>query len=216
LAFSGEHTISSGFANQTSLTLLARLRHSPADQDAWAEFVRRYGPQVCRWCRRWQLQEADADEVTQLVLVRLSNRMRTFQYDPSQSFRAYLRTVARYAWCDFLESSNRPDVGRGGSDLLKLLETAEAGTDLVHRLNEAFDEELLEEAQSRVRQHVEPHTWQAFQLTGLQGMSGAEAAKQLGMKIGTVFKAKSKVQQMLREEIGQLEEPCVPASQQGR
>src|SRR5262245_30445388 len=72
----------------TSTTLLRRLQHEPADQEAWAEFVRRYGPQVYRWCRRWRLQEADAEDVTQAVLVRLSARMRTFSYDPVRSFRA--------------------------------------------------------------------------------------------------------------------------------
>ena len=32
-------------------------------------------------------QEADAKDVTQMVLVRLAERMRTFAYDPSKSFR---------------------------------------------------------------------------------------------------------------------------------
>ena len=37
--------------------------------------------------------------------------MRTFHYDPAKSFRAYLKTLARYAWCDFLEASRRPGAG---------------------------------------------------------------------------------------------------------
>ena len=93
---------------QTSTTLLGRLRHEPADQAAWGQFVERYGPLVYAWCRQWRLQEADAEDVTQAVLVRLSARMRTFTYDPAKSFRAYLMTLARYAWCDFLETSKQP------------------------------------------------------------------------------------------------------------
>ncbi len=42
-------------------------------------------------------------------------------------------------------------------------------------------------------------------MTALEGRSGAEAAALLHMQVGTVFKAKSKVQQMLREEIERLE-----------
>ena len=60
-------------------------------------------------------------------------------------------------------------------------------------------------AQARVRERIEPHTWEAFRLTALEGKSGAEAAALLQMQVGTVFKAKSKVQQMLREEIERLE-----------
>ena len=189
----------------TSTTLLGRLRQEPADQAAWGEFVRRYGPQVYRWCRRWQLQEADAEDVTQAVLVRLTERMRTFHYDPAGSFRAYLRAVARYAWCDFLEARKQPGAGAGGSDVLGLLETVQAGDDLVRRLDEQFDQEVLAEAQDRVRLRVEPHTWEAFRLTALEGLSGAEAATRLGLKVATVYKAKSKVQQMLHDEVSHLD-----------
>ena len=75
-------------ASSTSATLLERLRQDAADQDAWAHFVRRYGPQIYRWCRRWGLQEADAQDVTQTVLAKLSQKLRTFSYDPARSFRA--------------------------------------------------------------------------------------------------------------------------------
>jgi len=189
----------------TSTTLLARLRQEPADQEAWAEFVRRYGPQVHRWCRRWRLQEADAEDITQAVLVRLSARMRTFTYDPTRSFRAYLRTLARYAWCDFLETCKQPGAG-GGSDVLGLLGTVEAGDDLEQRLSEQFDQELLAEAQAQVRGRVEEHTWEAFRLTVVDGLSGADAAARLGLTVAGVYKAKSRVQQMLQEEVARLEQ----------
>ena len=194
-------------APSTSTTLLRRLRQDPADQAAWVEFVRRYGPEVYRWCRRWGLQEADAEDVTQAVLVRLSARMRTFTHDPARSFRAYLMTLARYAWCDFLETRKQPGAGVGGSDVRGLLETVEAGDDLVRRLDEQFDQEVLAEAQARVQQRVEPHTWEAFRLTALEELSGAEAAARLGLKVATVYKAKSKVQQMLQEEVSRLDQP---------
>ena len=72
-------------------------------------------------------------------------------------------------------------------------------------MEEAFDLELLELAANRVRERVEPHTWEAFQLTALDGLSGAEAAARLDMPVASVFKAKSNVQKMLQEEIAQLE-----------
>jgi RNA polymerase sigma-70 factor (ECF subfamily) len=199
--------MSSASTPATSITLLERLRQQPADQGAWAEFVRRYGPLVYRWCRRWHLQEADAQDVTQAVLVKLAAKMHTFRYDPSGSFRAYLRTLAHYAWCDFLESGKRPGAGSGDSTALRALAAAEAGEDLGQRLAAQFDEEVLAEAQARVQQRVQAHTWEAFRLTAVEGLSGAAAAAQLGMKVATVFKAKSKVQKMLQEEVARLEQP---------
>jgi RNA polymerase sigma-70 factor (ECF subfamily) len=191
----------------TSIKLLQRLRQQPADQAAWTEFVRRYGPRLYRWCRRWKLQEADAEDVTQSVLVKLAAKMGTFHYDPAGSFRAYLKTLARYAWCDFIESRKQPGAGSGDSEVHNLLQTVEAGDDLVQRLEEQFDQELLAEAEARVQERVEPHTWEAFRLTAVEGLSGAEVGSRLGMKVATVFKAKSKVQQMLHDEVARLDQP---------
>jgi RNA polymerase sigma-70 factor (ECF subfamily) len=199
--------MSDGSAFRTSASLLARLRQQAIDQAAWADFVRRYGPLVLGWCRHWRLQEADAQDVTQAVLARLVEKMRTFQYDPARSFRAYLKTLARYAWCDFVETCKQPGGGSGDSAEWQALQAAEAGDDLVGRLAREFDQELLAEARVRVQQRVEPHTWEAFHLTAVGGLSGADAAVKLGLKVATVFKAKSKVQKMLQEEIIRLEGP---------
>src|SRR5262249_59980976 len=97
----------SSFSSQTSPTLLGRLRQEPADQDAWGLFVERYGRLIYGWVRKWQLQEADAEDVTQMVLVRLAQRMRGFAYDPQKSFRGWLRTLTRHPWSDFVEARQR-------------------------------------------------------------------------------------------------------------
>src|SRR5262245_26327732 len=192
--------------SQTSATLLARLRQVPADHAAWAEFTERYGRKIYAWCRQWNLQEADAEDVTQNVLLKLAEKMQTFVYDADKSFRAWLKTVARHAWSDYW-SARKAVVAAGGSQVLELLRTVEAREDLVQRLDDEFDRELLDEAAARVRQRVTPRTWQAFELTALQGRSGAEAAAALGMKVATVFVARSKVQKMLQEEIQPPEGP---------
>ena len=191
----------------TSITLLERLGREETDQQAWAEFVHRYGRQIYCWCGRWKLQQADAEDLTQNVLLRLHARLRTFRYDPGQSFRAYLKALTHYAWCDLLQGNRRPGAGSGDTAVLDRLQSVEARDDLMRRLDEEFDQELLAEAAERVRRRVEPHTWEAFRLTALEGLSGAAAAEQLGMKVVTVFKAKSKVQKMLQEEVARPEAP---------
>jgi RNA polymerase sigma-70 factor (ECF subfamily) len=189
----------------TSPTLLGRLGRVPADQAAWGDFAERYGRKIYGWCRHWQLQEADAEDVTQQVLLKLAHKMRTFTYDPSRSFRAWLKTVAHHAWRDFVEGHNRPGGGSGDPRVLEQLQTIQAGEDLVVGLDEEFARELLDEAMARVRLRVQPHTWQAFYLLAVQGRSGAEVAEQLIIKVATAFVARSKVQKMLQEEIGKLE-----------
>jgi len=189
----------------TSPTLLGRLQQEPADQDAWAQFVERYGRRIFAWCRLGGLQEADAEDVTQMVLTRLAERMRTFTYDPSRSFRGWLRTLTRHAWSDFVEARQRGGRASGDSGTEAALHTVPARDELVTRLEEQFDQEILEEAAARVRLRIQPTTWEAFRLTAVEGMPGAEAARQLKQTVAAVFKAKNRVQSLLREEVTRLE-----------
>jgi RNA polymerase sigma factor (sigma-70 family) len=196
--------------SETSTTLLGRLALFPLDQAAWEEFVEQYGPIVVGWCRRWGAQEADALDVTQVVLSKLAVQMRSFAYDPSRSFRTWLRTVALNAWRDSI-AARRPDAARGETETLTLLLAVEARDDLLLRLEEQFDLELLEEASRRVRARVQAKTWVAYELTAVDGLSGNAAAARLGISVGSVFMAKANVLRMLREEVQRLEYAVVPS-----
>jgi DNA-directed RNA polymerase specialized sigma24 family protein len=52
----------------------------------------------------------------------------------------------------------------------------------------------------RVKNRVKPATWQSFQLTAVEGLSGADAAQKLQIPAAHVIVAKNRVQKMLREE----------------
>lgn len=189
----------------TRFTLLTRLRQEPSDQAGWDEFVERYGRHIYRWCRAWNLQDADAEDVTQDILVKLTQKLRLFAYDPSRSFRGWLKTVAHHAWRDFEDGRRHAQSTVGGSQFKESMLTAEAREDLTRKLEEAFDLELLEAAKVRVRLRVAPHTWDAFHLTALEGVPVVEVAARVNLQVAMVYVAKSKVQKMLQEEIEKLE-----------
>ncbi len=189
----------------TRVTLLSRLRQDPSDQAGWDEFVERYGRHIYRWCRQWKLQDADAEDVTQTILVKLTQKLRAFAYDPSGSFRGWLKTVAHHTWRDFEDSRRHAQPAAGDSQGQELMLTLQARDDLVQKLEEAFDLELLEAAKVRVRLRVAPHTWEAFRLVALEGLPVAEVADRVHLQVAMVYVAKGKVQKMLQEEIGKLE-----------
>lgn len=191
---------------RTSATLLARLRLAPADQGAWAAFVDRYGRKLYGWCRHWGLQEADAQDVTQDVLVRLAGKMHGFEYDPGRSFRAWLKTLARHALSDFCDARGRAGAAGGGSQAVEVLQTVEAREDLVQQLEAEFDQEVLEAAVARVRSRVTPKSWRAFELTAQEGRSGVETAAELGMTVAAVYVARGRVQKLLQEEVRDLDQ----------
>jgi RNA polymerase sigma factor (sigma-70 family) len=191
--------------SRTSVTLLGRLRLDARDQAAWNEFVSRYEPKILMWCRGWGLQESDARDVTQDVLLKLQRLLAKFTYDPSRSFRGWLRTLTRHAWRDLVDDRERKGAGSGDTAMQGLLENIAAGDALVQQLEEEFKNELLDQAMARVQTRVEPRTWDAFRLTTLEGCSGATVADLLEMKITRVYTAKSEVKKMIRAEVRRLE-----------
>lgn len=189
----------------TCVTLLTQLRHDPTGQAGWDEFVDRYGRHIYRWCRQWKLQDADAEDVTQNILVKLTQKLRAFAYDPSRSFRSWLKTVAHNAWRDFERRRCLAQQAVGDSQVQNLMLTLEARDDLARKLEESFDLELLEAAKMRVRLRVAPRTWDAFRLVALEGRPVPEVAAQVQLQVAMVYVARRKVQKMLQEEIGKLE-----------
>ena len=142
--------------SHTRITLLGRLGRDQSDPAAWSEFVDHYGRKIYGWCRVWGLQDADAQDVTQHVLLKLVNGFRDFQYEPGRSFRAWLKTITHHAWHDYLKARQRPGLGSGDSSILRLVDNVEAREDLSARLQNAFDRELLDEAIARVRSGSSP------------------------------------------------------------
>jgi RNA polymerase sigma factor (sigma-70 family) len=188
----------------TCPTLLARLRNDPSNQAAWDEFVEHYGRHIYRWCRHWGLQDADAEDVAQEILLKLASKFRDFTYDPKGSFRGWLKTLAHHAWRDFVDG-RRGARAVADDHIWQLLQSAEAREDLIQKLADAFDYELLEAAKVQVQLRVAPHTWEAFRLVAIECRPVAEVAANVGMQVAMVYVAKSKVQKMLQEEIRKLE-----------
>ena len=199
--------MSDSLDSQTRLSLLARLyRQGNPDQEAWRDFVTQYGRSIYKWCRHWGLQDADAQEVTQQVLVKLAETMKEFVYDPSGSFRAWLNTVTHHTWRNYVVSQQRTPLVGGTDRCYEQVLSAPARDDLVRRLEAEFDRELLETAIQRVRLRVAPHNWEAFRLTAIDGVSPREAAQKLEMKIANVYAAKSSVLRLLQQEVDQMEQ----------
>jgi RNA polymerase sigma factor (sigma-70 family) len=193
--------------SSTDVSLIMRLGRDPSDQAAWEAFVDRYGPKIYAWGRACRLQDADAQDVTQAVLTRMAVRMRRFAYGLSRSFRGWLRALVQNACRDCLAERRHTlgAEGAGGTDEAGAILNLAAHDDLARRLEAEYDLELLEEAERRVRKRVAPHTWEAYRLTAIEGLSGAEAAARQGMKIAAVYVSRSNVTRQLKDEIEVLE-----------
>lgn len=192
----------------TNPSLIFRLTSAPQDDETWQQFVLLYGASLLAWCRQHGLQEADAHDVSQEVLLQISRQIQRLSYDPSQSFRGWLRAVVHGAWCDWVEhqhSRKRRMFGRSNSpDSLNLVS---ARDDLLARLEAQYDQELYEIAASKVRRQVDPKTWQAFEWLAIDQLSAADVGERLGIKPASALTSRYRVTTLLREEILRLEKP---------
>ena len=194
---------------RTSLRLLQGLHRN--EEGAWRRFLNEYGPRILDWCRHWGLQEADADEVAGMVLLKLIRRMPHFEYDPAKKFRGWLKTVIDGQVMKWLAKTRCQPGGQGsgGTDAQEALEELpdrRAAEELECELEDMLQPEV-KQAMDAVRGRVEATTWGAFMLTVVNGASGAEAASHLGITVTAAHVNKHRVAKMLREEIGRRLDP---------
>jgi RNA polymerase sigma factor (sigma-70 family) len=191
-------------APQTSVSLLYRIREAD-NRVAWNEFAEIYSPLIVAYACHRGLSESDATDVTQEVLLRVLRSASRFEYDPSVGrFSGWLLSITRNCVRQFLRDQPQ-DRGTGGSMMLDVLhDLPDASNDdelwaRSHRLR------LIQWASERIQSEFADSTWQAFQRTFQGKLSAAEVARELGISVGAVYIARSRVAARLREVIRRVE-----------
>jgi RNA polymerase sigma-70 factor (ECF subfamily) len=193
-------------APATRASLLVRLRDG-RDHDSWREFVRLYAALIYGFARRRGLQDADAADLMQEVLRSVAAAAGRLEYDPRKgSFRSWLYTVTRNKLYNFLEGRRRHPRGSGGSGALEVLEHQPARDDGAEAVwDREYRQRLFAWAAGRVRGEFQEPTWLAFWMTAVEEKSARAAGEALGLSVGAVYVAKSRVLARLRAEIEQVQ-----------
>lgn len=177
----------------------------PDNHDAWNRFDAKYRPLITHFCqKKFAMAPDQADEAAQDVLVKLVSNMRAFKYDSKRSFRAWLSTVARNSVIDGMRKK-RPDRAAGGSEQIDRLGNLPAKStadedELADKLTTELRQTLFEECESLVKERVNEQTWNAFTMLRA-GKKAAEVGEVLDMKVATVYRAKTRVLKLFREEV---------------
>ena len=191
---------------ETRDSLIVQLQ-DPLNREAWDQFASIYRPVIYRLARRKGLQDADAQDLAQQVLISVSLAIgRWEKSDHSVRFRHWLRRVARNAILNALSRMPR-DRATGGTDIQQFLQRqADSDPESESQIELEYRRELFLVAAKTVRVDVQPATWQAFEMTVVQGHSAQDAATQLNRSIGTIYTACSRVMRRIREAVKQLEQ----------
>jgi RNA polymerase sigma-70 factor (ECF subfamily) len=183
---------------ETRYSLLLRVG-DPADGEAWTEFWRLYQPVVYRLGRQFGLQDADSQDLTQDVMAAVARAIRSWQPDSARGkFRTWLYTVVRNKTIAALRRRRPGDRGTGDTGAFDNVESRPI------EANAAFELEVrraaFQQAADRVRSQVQRTSWEAFWRTSVLGHSIPQTAKALGISIGTVYAARSRILARLRSE----------------
>lgn len=184
----------------TRPSLLLRLR-DVEDADAWREFVRLYTPLIFGHCMRRGLQEADAGDVAQEVMRVAAQVMPEFEYDSQHGkFRGWLLQTTRHRLYKFFTRQHRSPQPASETAIERFVD-GEPGADERARWEEDYRQRLFDWAAEKARPEFQPATWNAFWLTAVDSVSVKEVAIQLGISVGAVYIARSRVVARLRELI---------------
>ncbi len=191
------------FAESTSTSLLIRaLGH---ESGAWDRIVQLYGPLVYGWCRK-SLQQSDASDVTQEVLMSVSKNLLRFNYgSETSSFRGWLRTITKNKVIDEVRKQKRKGRAPGGSDAHAQLQQVEDEVSDVFDTDHEQESEslsLLRRALDIVKDDFSEAVWQVFLQTTFEGRSNADVAEELGKTTGYVRNISYRVRKRLQEELG--------------
>lgn len=187
----------------TRHSLLFRLR-DPADAEAWSEFLDIYRPMIYRLARLRGWQDADAQDVSQSVLVKIASKIESFDPAGKAKFRTWLSRVCQNTITDEFRR-RRTEIANAGNERL-------AG--IASRQSKIYEREFSSEQRRAVfrwaAKHVvgefEPTTWDAFRLTAVEGKSPASVARQLGVSVGAIYTARSRVMRRLRQKVQEYDE----------
>jgi len=185
----------------TSLTLLGRLQ-VVGDSAAWDRLFDLYQPWLVIWIKKYGVQDSDADDVAQEVLLTVSKGLKTFDHNGRiGAFRTWLRSILVNRLRNFWRTRDRKPEAQKDSEMdrrLSLLEDSSSEMSLLW--NRQHDLHILHQLLNLVEPQFSKVSWKAFLRVAINGEPPAIVAREMDISLNAVFIAKSRVLKRLRHE----------------
>jgi RNA polymerase sigma-70 factor (ECF subfamily) len=173
---------------------------------AWREFVQLYVPLVHSYGRQRGLQDADAADLAQDVLRCVARSAPNFQYDPARgTFRGWLFAVTRNELRKRAARKARQTSGSGDSAVREVLEQQPDAAAEEEEWGREYQWNQFRWAAEKVRSEFREGSWRAFWLSAVEGKEIEAVAAELGMSVGAIYIARSRITARIRQEIQDLE-----------
>jgi RNA polymerase sigma-70 factor (ECF subfamily) len=186
--------------HETRQSLLIRAQAGEAD--AWKDLLVLYRPLILSWLNRQGVPPCDLEDLSQEVLLSVVRYLPDYEHSGNRgAFRSWLRTIVCRRTADYWRTIGADTHAQGGSGATAALQDiADPESDLNRQWDEEHDRYVVRCLVELVEEQFEPITLQAFRRLALDGVSGAEAAQELGLSVAAIYMAKSRVLARIRQE----------------
>ncbi len=186
----------------TTSTILEKLRLFE-DEDAWERLVDRFREPILAFARAMRLGPFDAEDVAQETLTTFARLLRDGRYDRDRGrLSHWLFGIARMKILDHQKREARrhrilPNEGRDPDGV--------ADADPEELWERSWEIFVAETCVARVRTELSADAFRAFEMVVLAERKPGEVAEELGVDVKSIYNAKHRALQRIREIRGELE-----------
>ena len=190
------------FNNESTRSSVLRAVADTENAAAWNRLFDLYAGFVYSIARSKGLNDADADDVVQIVFADLARKLPTFTYDREKGrFRSYLAGLVNWRVMDRLRSGKRDAELKAD-----FLEEARAATvvgdeEFVAREWQAA---AMEEALRRMKSDVRPEHYAAFVASAVEGQDTEAVTKLYGISRDNLYQIRTRLMAKLRETTAEV------------
>jgi RNA polymerase sigma-70 factor (ECF subfamily) len=185
--------------SDTPQSLLEQLCNQPQGE-SWERMVAIYAPLLRGWLARYQVQEADAEDLIQDVLMVVLRELPGFRHNQQPgAFRSWLRRILVNRVRNLWRRRDRGDLACGGTELARALNELEDPHSQISRVwDREHDRYLTRKLLEMVEERFTQTTRKVFHRLVFDGVRADQVAAEFGLSLNAVFTAKSRVLRELR------------------
>jgi len=189
------------FQNESTRSSVLRAVADTENEAAWQRLFDLYAGFVFSIARSKGLNDADADDIVQVVFTDLARNLPTFQYDRAKGkFRSYLSGLVNWRVMDKLK------VGKRDADLKASFweETKAASSGDDGFAEREWQAAALEEALRRIKPDVNPEHYAAFVASAIEGQDTETVMRLYGISSDNLYQIRKRLTAKLRETVASV------------
>lgn len=199
------------FNNETTRSSVIRAVADTENAAAWNRLFDLYAGFVYSIARRKGLNDADADDIVQMVFADLARNLPSFKYDREKGrFRSYLAALVKWRVIDRLKAVRR-DADLKADFMEEAKATGPGDDEFADREWKAV---AMDNALRRIKPSVRPEHYAAFVASTVEGQNTETVMKLYNLSRDNLYQIRKRLSERLRkvmsEVLDEMDNPDMP------